>query len=157
MISPNIFKFCKGDISKIENYEKAINSEELWDCHHRLEITLRKTRKELEEMDLYYNRPASELIFLTHEEHAKIHGLSGVRHVVFSEESRKRLSEKRKGQYVGEKNPFYGRRHSEETRKKLSEAAKRQFLEKGHPMKGKKMSEESRRRLSEAHKKKKVE
>lgn len=32
-------KYCKDDISKIENYEKAINDEnETWICHHKMEI-----------------------------------------------------------------------------------------------------------------------
>ena len=36
--------------------------------------------------------------------------------------------EKRKGLFVGEKNPMYGKKHSEETKKKISEAAKRRFM-----------------------------
>ena len=32
--------YCKDDISKIENYEEAINDTELWVCHHRLELTI---------------------------------------------------------------------------------------------------------------------
>ena len=37
-----------------------------------------------------------------------------------TEEYKKRMSEARKGWYVGEKNPFYGRQHTEETKKLLS-------------------------------------
>ena len=35
----NAKKFCKEDISKIENYDKAIaDTTQVWDCHHRTEI-----------------------------------------------------------------------------------------------------------------------
>ena len=34
-------KFCKDDISKIENYDKAIaDTTQTYECHHRLELTL---------------------------------------------------------------------------------------------------------------------
>lgn len=39
-----------------------------------------------------------------------------------TEESKKKQSEKRKGRYIGEQNPFYGKKHTEEARKKISEA-----------------------------------
>ena len=36
-------KFCKDDISLIENFDKAISdSNQTWDCHHRREITTPK-------------------------------------------------------------------------------------------------------------------
>ena len=39
-------KFCKDDISLIENFEKAVNDkEQTWDCHHRRE--LETSRKDL--------------------------------------------------------------------------------------------------------------
>ena len=69
----NAKKFCCEDISKIENYEKALNDSELYDCHHKLEIELNKSQKELKEMGLYFNRPANELIFLTQSEHIRLH------------------------------------------------------------------------------------
>ena len=74
--------YCKSDeYELIENYElaKADNFKD-WDCHHRLELhtdgSLRFTRESLKKLDLYLNRPASELIFLTHSEHARIHNIS---------------------------------------------------------------------------------
>ena len=36
--------FCCEDISLIENYNEAINSSEVWICHHRLSIDLGKGR-----------------------------------------------------------------------------------------------------------------
>lgn len=69
----NVKKYCCEDISLIENYNEAINSDEMWDCHHRLEIELNKSVQELKDLNLYFNRPADELIFLTKSEHIKIH------------------------------------------------------------------------------------
>lgn len=64
--------FCKDDISLIKNYDKAINDNtKTWDCHHINELTY--TKNELIKMNMYYNRPACELIFLTRSEHNKIH------------------------------------------------------------------------------------
>ena len=79
MINENYAKsYCSEDISLIENYHKAISDEErTWEIHHRSEcdsegITL-FTRKQLIEMNLYYKRPASELIFVTKSMHLKLH------------------------------------------------------------------------------------
>ena len=69
-------KYCCEDISLIENYEKAVNDKtQTWCCHHKLEIELLKKPSELKEMGLYFDRPASELIFLTRSEHIKLHSL----------------------------------------------------------------------------------
>ena len=72
-------QFCKDDITKIENYDKAIaDTEKTWHCHHRLELTLNNefahTRQELIRLEMYYNRPYFELIFLTETEHKSLHG-----------------------------------------------------------------------------------
>lgn len=76
-------KYCCDNISLIENYNEAVNdTTQRWQCHHKLEITLHKTRQELIEMGLYYNRPASELIFLTHSEHSALH-MSGSRNPMY--------------------------------------------------------------------------
>ena len=41
MIGTTVKYFCKDDITKIENYELAMaDTEEVWHCHHRLELTL---------------------------------------------------------------------------------------------------------------------
>lgn len=115
-----IKEFCCEDISLIENYEKAINSNEIWDCHHRLEIQgdKRYSRRQLIEMKLYYDRPASELIFLTHAEHTKIH-FKGKKRGNFTDEHRKKLSEKKIGNTC-----HTGCKCSEESRLKMSIAAK---------------------------------
>ena len=117
-------QYCK-EPEKIENYEKAKAANfKNWEVHHRLEThnsdgerrQVDITKKELKALDMYYNRPSSELIFLPTSEHMSLHRKGKPK----SEEHKKKLSEARKG----EKNPFYGKTHSEETRKKWSEARK---------------------------------
>ena len=70
-------KYCKDDISLIENYDKAINSTERWVIHHKLELRddYKNTVNDLILMNLYYNRPAEELIFLSNKEHTSYHWL----------------------------------------------------------------------------------
>ena len=133
MIAKDLNKVVrKGDLTKIENYDKAISDEtQTWICHHRLELTLdgefAHSRKDLERMDMYYNRPYFELIFLTPSDHGRLHGNNR------SEEHRKKKSEAQ-----------IGRKLSEETRKRISESCKGI-----HP------SEETRKKMSKAHKGKK--
>lgn len=74
-------KYCKEDISLIENYQLALNDNtQTWHCHHKDEvktlpsgIKVYRSVEELIENDRYYNCPANELIFLTNADHNKIH------------------------------------------------------------------------------------
>lgn len=68
-----------------------------------------------------------------------------------SEESKRKMSESRKGLNAGEKHWAYGTHISEETRRKRSIA----FSGEKNPMFGKHLSEESKKKLSDAHKGKK--
>ena len=70
--------YCSEDISLIENYQDAIADEKMtWDIHHRRECDENGrtlfTKKQLIEMGLYFNRLASELIFVTRSMHCKLH------------------------------------------------------------------------------------
>ena len=144
MINENhVNLYCQEDFSLIQNYDKAISDkEQIWDCHHRLGTVIPK--KKLLEMDLYYHRPAIELIFLTHKEHTMLHrkgkpqseeskqkmsdALKG-RHpwnkgLKTPEETRKKQSEGHKGKNKGEKNHMYGKTHTEESKQKMSDALK---------------------------------
>lgn len=120
-------EYCKEDISKIKNYEQAVNDKtQVWDCHHMTETWWNCTAKELMDNECYYHRKACELIFLTHAEHTRLHR-KGNKH---SEETRRKLIEAMKG-----------RTFSEDTHRKMSEAHK-----------GKTISEETRRKIGEARK-----
>lgn len=70
--------YCKDDITKIENYELAkADNFKGWEIHHRLELTLDGehacSANDLERMNMYYNRPYFELIFLTRSAHRQLH------------------------------------------------------------------------------------
>ena len=126
--------YCKN-YQDIENYKKAkADNFKGWCCHHSLEThnsdgerrLVYITRDELKALDMYYNRPSSELIFLTKSEHQFLHHKGKQ----FSEEHKKKLSEAHKGKQFSEEHKnkigeaHKGKKHSEETRKKMSEAQK---------------------------------
>lgn len=153
-------KYCRGDIAKIENYEKAVaDTAHTWHLHHRLELTLdgkfAHSRDELKRLGMYFDRPYFELIFLTQSEHRRLHSSTlsddtkqklGKAHKGRhrSDETRKKISEAKKGSH-----------HSEESKRKMSEAKKGE----NNPRygktawnKGKQRSEETRKKISEAAK-----
>lgn len=154
----SIKRYCCEDISKIENYEVAISSDEKYDCHHRLELiatgaVVDSTAQDLKDWGIYYNRPANELIFLTKAEHSYLHNIGKK----WSEEAKIKMSKSHKGQKLSEEHKrkiseahkgvsshMKGKKHSEETKRKMSEARKGQKRE-PH-------SEETKRKLSEANK-----
>lgn len=146
-------RYCK-DYEKIENYEKALaDNFKGWHCHHRLEThtsdgerrAVDIPQKELIALNMYYHRPAEELIFLPRSEHEAFR-----KGKPRSAETRNKLSAANKG----EKNPMYGKHLSEEHKKQISAANKGNTYAKGKPAwnKGKKMSEEYCRKNSESHK-----
>lgn len=58
----------------IENYEQALNDQtQTWHCHHRKQTDEGLSSDELKEIGLYFNRPASELIFMPAAEHISMH------------------------------------------------------------------------------------
>ena len=67
-------RYCCDDISLIENYDDAFNDDSnMWDCHHHKETDEHLSRSYLMNHNLYYHRPANELIFLPHNEHRSVH------------------------------------------------------------------------------------
>lgn len=130
--------YC-NEYENIENYEKAkADNFEGWCIHHRLEthnsdgerrlVDIMKT--ELIALDMYYNRPADELIFLTRTEHRVLH-CKGKSH---SNETKKKIGEKSKGRQT-----MLGKHHSKESKKKMSDAHKN-------------MSDETKDKISKAAK-----
>jgi hypothetical protein len=71
------YKYCCENIENIENFNEMINDATCakWDCHHKLEIDKHLSAKQLKEMNLYYLRPANELIFLRPSDHHRLHAL----------------------------------------------------------------------------------
>lgn len=67
--------YCSEDLSKVENYTEAMKDNlKGWQIHHKLETRgFGYTKKELIALDLYYNRPASELVFLRIRDHKRTH------------------------------------------------------------------------------------
>ena len=66
MICLTAYAYCRDDVSKIENYEQAMNDKEhVWHCHHRLELTLdgefAHSRAELQRLGMYFKRPYSSI------------------------------------------------------------------------------------------------
>lgn len=127
MISETTKKYCSEPLENIENYDKAVaDTKHIWDCHHRAEILPCGvySRKDLKKFGLYWHRPASELIFLRHDEHIRIHGSN------LSTKTKRRMAESHKGNL-----------HSSETRRKMAESHK-----------GRHLPDEVRRKISESQK-----
>jgi hypothetical protein len=166
MIGKIVSKYCCEDISKIENYDKAIvDTNHIWDCHHRLEThnsdgerrLIDLLREELIVLDIYYHRPANELIFLTKSEHHSLHN-KGKKCGPFTEEHKRKMSEAHKGKKLSEEQKRRlseinkGNQYTKGKHWKLSEEAKRKSSE---ARKGKPHSEERKRKISESMKGKK--
>jgi len=66
-----------------------------------------------------------------------------------TEETKKKVSEARKGKYAGENHPQFGVPRTEETKKKISEARKGKYAGENHPNFGVSQSEEQKRAHSE--------
>ena len=60
-------RYCREPIENIKGYHEAVSSREPYDCHHRNELTF--SEKELILMNMYYHRPASELVFIERSVH----------------------------------------------------------------------------------------
>lgn len=117
MIRECLKLICCEDLSLIENYKEAINSEEKYHLHHRLGE--KYSVKELKKMNMYYHRPACELIFLRHDEHLRLHSNGNTygkgkkawnKGLKTPEETRKKQSEKKLELYKNKENhPRYGK------------------------------------------------
>lgn len=117
MIAKNVNMYCNEDISHIENYAIAIADDTVWEVHHRFEthdadgkiLSSQISSEELKKQNLYYDRPASELIFLSEKNHKHLHMLGNkyaegknlgnqyAKGNVLSEETRKQMGKSRLG------------------------------------------------------------
>ena len=136
----NAQMYCAQPIELIENYDKAIaDNTQVWDCHHVWETMLGYSKEELIEMNEYYGIPACNLIFLTREEHQRIHAYNRVD----SEETRLNKSKSQ----MGNKNRL-GIQHSEEIKRKISEREKEYWKTHEHY----EVTEEIREKMSKSQK-----
>lgn len=133
MINLNKVKsYCK-DFQKIENFLEAYNDlDETWHCHHRLEINTdyENTMEDLIMMNLYYDRPPEELIFLRADEHISLHHKG-----------------KKPSNWSNLIITNRGKKRSDESRKKMSERAKNRINNGGHKFKGMKWKVVNGRRV----------
>ena len=133
MISKVNKNYCSEPLCNIENYKLAVESNETWVIHHRLETHdsegIRRlvdiSATEMIMLGMYYNRPASELIFLEKSEHLRLHKIGKK----FSDGLRLRLSKLHIGKHI-----------SEEQKQKI-----------GDGNRGKKMSEEAKQKIGKAN------
>ena len=128
-------RYC-SHIENIENYELAKADDFIgWDIHHRLEThnsdgerrTVDLSSKELKALGTYYDRPASELIFLKHGDHIRLHSQQ---RTPCSSETRAKLRAANLGKHFSDETraklstSHRGKHYSEETRAKMREAWK---------------------------------
>lgn len=78
-------------------------------------------------------------------------GGEGTAGVVYTEEYRKQLSQLRKGKYTGEKNPFYGKKHTQTTKDKISMCNTGRNVGSKSPCYGKPRPESLREKLRQAN------
>ena len=70
-------------------------------------------------------------------------------HIV-TQSTRKKISDKNTGKFIGENNPFYGKSHTKETKEKISKALMGKYVVINSYNYGKKPSVETRQKMSEA-------
>ena len=105
--------YCCESLDEIENYIAAKEDNfQGWDIHHRGETLPcgKFSVDDLKKFGLYWNRPASELIWLRHDEHIAMHS-AGNSHA------------------KGNKQPNKGMHLSEETRHKISSSVRKRFAD----------------------------
>lgn len=79
-----------GNITDVDGYEEAVNSEKLYELHHKLETPtfyglnpesfglskFYNTPEDLKDKNLYFQRPPEELIFLEQNQHRNLHKIA---------------------------------------------------------------------------------
>ena len=117
------YEEARKEFAKIQSLKISRENNPMYGRHHSEEA-----RKKISEANKGENHPnygrhlPEETCKRISKHHARMSGKShpnyGRR---FGEEVRKKMSDGKKGKYLGEMNPMYGKRHNEEIRKKMSE------------------------------------
>jgi group I intron endonuclease len=107
--------------SKNKSQQKITNSIEKYGwINHRMELIHECSIEELNKFECHY--------ISFYDTFNTSHGLNlrigGDVNFKVSDETRNKQSNKMKGRYIGDKNPFFGKKHTEETNKKNSEYQK---------------------------------
>lgn len=151
-----IVRYCCEDISLIENYYQALESNETFDVHHRLELDtgVYISSKELMDRNMYYNRPASELILLPHSVHTKMHAMFGFlnRNENISKARMGHKTSYETRQKIKNSRLLHNSKLTEDEWKKeyyCSEETKRKLSESNKGKKHRPISKEARKKISE--------
>lgn len=107
--SKQAHKYCSEDISLIEGYEAAISDyTQVWVIHHRGEILPCGifSPADLKKFNLYWHRPAAELVFLTRSGHISLHNKADQRGKASSKimNAKKTFEQRSKVGKIGSKN-----------------------------------------------------
>lgn len=124
--------YCSEDISYIENYDKAIADKvQTWQCHHRAEVLPcgRYSVNDLKKFNLYYKRPACELVLLTEFEHKSLHKNHTGKKQTFGTKLKISLSKR------GKPSNRKGTHHTEEAKMKISIGLSGRHLSEEHKAK----------------------
>lgn len=135
------------------NHAKRCNVEGEFEKHHIIpRCFYRKKGLEIDNSE-------TNLVYLTLEEHQKVHQLAYLCAKEFMKTSLKYAANMmNRNSMCGKNNPWYGNHHSAETRKKMAESHKGKALSEetrrkmSESSKGKSLSEETRKKMSEARK-----
>lgn len=168
--------YCLNENGNIENFklienfsDAAADPTQTWVIHHRKETEEGKSKQQLIDEGLYFNRPPEELIFLTRAKHNELHSLVERMH---TKAAREKISNSLKGRKLSEEHKLRiseGTKAAmtEEVRGKISKSLEGNSFAKGKHWKckprtkpawnkGKKLSEEHKAKLrgpkSEEHK-----
>lgn len=106
------------------------------------------SQQELDDLEKMYIA-----IYNTSNPHYGYNKTSGGEHPTLTDETRKKLSEIRKGLLTGEKNPMYGKKHNEETKAIISQKLKQSNHNKkeNNVMWGKDHTPEAKAKISATH------
>lgn len=125
-------RYCSDGIENVENYAEAkADAFDGWHLHHRLEThasdggrrPVDLSREELEALDMYYGRPASELLFMRNADHIKLHHRGKRKETVASEWY------ERNRDYACERQREYDREHYERKKAYMREYMRRRYNE----------------------------